>query len=185
MCITRFWLNLAVMTITLLASCSNDDTSDLQKFVDEQRARKNPHVDEPPKYEMAPPFYYGAEILRDPFTPFNEATPAGPGTDTDPLPVLGCPLKPDHNRVRVGLELLPLDSLRMVGTLKGPDNVLSALVITPEGTTQPVKPGNYMGLNYGQIISITEAGIELTELYPDGKGCFIERITSLASFENK
>ncbi|OQW95425.1 MAG: hypothetical protein BWK79_02495, partial [Beggiatoa sp. IS2] len=182
--ITLFWLNLLI-AVTLLAGCGNDDTADLQKYVDEQRARKNPHVGELPTYEMAAPFYYSAEILRDPFTPFNEGTPIPPepGNTTVEL-TERCPLKPDHNRVRAGLELLPLDSLRMVGTMKDQDNpILWALVITPAGTIHRLKQGDYMGLNYGQIINITETNIELTEFYPDGKDCFIGRVTSLASFE--
>lgn len=186
--VTFIWLNLAIITATLLTGCISDDMSDLQKYVDEMRARKNPHVDEPPKYEMAPPFYYEAESQRDPFAPFD--TIAEPLIIKKGLEVTEeqankpCP-QPDRNRVRVGLELLPLDSLRMVGTLKDQDSILWALVITSDGTIYRVKPGDYMGLNYGQIISVTEAKIELTELYSDGKGCFVEQITPLALFENK
>ncbi|OQW95426.1 MAG: hypothetical protein BWK79_02500 [Beggiatoa sp. IS2] len=187
--VTFIWLNLAVITATLLTGCIGDDMSDLQKYVGEMRARKNPHVDDPPKYEMAPPFYYEAESQRDPFAPFDTVAegpriPVERLLDAEQQSNKPCP-QPDRNRVRVGLELLPLDSLRMVGTLKDQDNVLWALVITSDGTIYRVKSGDYMGLNYGQIISITEAKVELTELYSDGKGCFVEQITPLALFESK
>ena len=70
----------------------------------------------------------------------------------------------------------------MVGTLERNGNSW-ALVRMSDSTIHRVKPGNYMGQNYGKIIQITESEVELTEIVPDGLGGWMERQAALALSE--
>lgn len=43
----------------------------------------------------------------------------------------------------------------------------------------PVKIGNYLGMNYGKIVKITETAIELREIVQDSSGDWMERRATL------
>jgi type IV pilus assembly protein PilP len=76
-------------------------------------------------------------------------------------------LSPDFNRRKEELELYPLDSLRMVGTLEQ-EGVTWGLVQTKDGTIHRVASGNYMGQNHGRVVHIAEDQIKLVELVKIG-----------------
>ena len=66
-------------------------------------------------------------------------------------------------RPKQPLEAFPLDALKFVGILEqGP--LIWALIKQPDGLISRVKPGDYMGQNYGQIVGIKEKIIQLDEL---------------------
>jgi type IV pilus assembly protein PilP len=52
-----------------------------------------------------------------------------------------------------------------------------------DSTIHRVKPGNYIGQNYGKITSISESEVSVTEIVPDGIGGWTERQASLALSE--
>lgn len=87
--------------------------------------------------------------------------------------------RPDVQRPREYLEQFPLDTLRMVGTLRlGGANY--GLVQTRDGLIHRVLPGNHLGQNDGRVTSISDARIALIEIVPDGLGGYIERPAALA-----
>jgi type IV pilus assembly protein PilP len=158
--------------------------SDLHKFVQDTKARKNPNVEPLPKFEIVPNYFYEVDNMRDPFEPIIEQ---GIGQQRIPIDrvegneneeVENCP-KPDTNRVRVGLELLPLDALQMVGTLKEGDTLWGLVISKTKGTLYKVKAGDYMGQYFGRITSISENKIEVMELVPDVKGCYSEQLNTI------
>lgn len=60
------------------------------------------------------------------------------------------------------MEAFPLDALKFVGTLQQ-DNEVWALIELPNQGITPVQIGDYMGHNYGRIVSIKNDSIELIE----------------------
>jgi type IV pilus assembly protein PilP len=175
-----------LLLLTLhLTSCGGGDMNDLVAEVDKIKAKKNNEVAPLPEFKHIPSYFYEVDKMRDPFIPFMDAqqtditvglkTPTGKETKGP------CP-GPDPHRVRVGLELMPLDSLRMVGTLeeeKEKDKTLWALVMASDGTIYRVKQGEFIGQNSGKIINIEENKIELQELLPNKEGCWTETATTL------
>jgi len=65
----------------------------------------------------------------------------------------------------------------MVGTLANGDGRF-ALVKGGDGVHR-VKVGDYLGRNYGRIVDITDAEVEVLEIVPDGEGGWLERPRSL------
>jgi type IV pilus assembly protein PilP len=178
-------LNLGLITI-LLSACGDPGMVDLKNYVAEIKAKENPAVDKMPEYRHIPPYFYEVQNLRDPFKPLIDTKKRGDirlGSEgSQGNEKKACP-SPQSHRVRVGLELMPLDALQMVGTLEI-DGTLWALVkSTGDGTIYRVKQGTYMGENYGQIINISELRIEVLEHLPDGKGCWKEEVASLSLAE--
>ena len=87
--------------------------------------------------------------------------------------------RPDSNRPREYLEQFPLDTLKMVGTLRlGASNY--GLVQTRDGLIHRVLPGNHLGQNDGRITSVNDARIAVVEIVPDGLGGYLERPAALA-----
>ena len=60
------------------------------------------------------------------------------------------------------------------------NGVLYGLVKDSDNILHRVADGNYMGQNYGKIISISDSDIKLRVIVPDGQGGWSERITTVA-----
>ena len=67
----------------------------------------------------------------------------------------------------------------MVGTFAQSGNYWG-LVRDPDGVVHRVSVDDYLGKNHGQIVSIANTEIELTELISDGNGGWLQREASLA-----
>ena len=161
----------------ILSGCSSNNTQDLQRFVEDARARQQAKIEPLPEFKPYETFLYQAAELRNPFDP---GTPGQTdqilsGTSTSNI-------HPDANRPREPLEDFPLDTLRMVGTLEQQGQSW-ALVLASDGTIHRLQPGNYLGQNHGKIKEISEFEIGVLEIVPDGLGGWMERPASLALSE--
>ena len=149
----------------LLAGCG-PDTRELQAYIDEVMARPGGRIEPLPEIQPAPSYVYHANSRRSPFVPDTPEQLVG----GDPNAITG----PDPNRPREYLEQFSLDTLQMVGTLRGQSGDFG-LVQTSDGLVHRVTVGNHLGQNYGRITSISDSEIQLVEIIPDGLGSFIER----------
>lgn len=160
------------MMVLLLSACANQDMNDLHEFVAQVKAREPGPLPPLPELRQVEPYLYVANGRRDPFRPQDTIVEA-PTTKPTSGPV------PDFNRRKEELESYSLDTLRMVGTLEQ-EGTIWGLVQTQDGTIHRVKTGNYMGLNYGRIVRISEDKIELSELLQDGAGGYVENAAALS-----
>ena len=171
----RGGLLLVVGLSALLAACVDTRMQDLKGFVAEVKARPKPPIQPLPEIKQIETFVYSASDLRNPFErAVEEEETATAATDSG--------IRPDLSRRKEELELYPLDSIRMVGTLEQ-DDVTWGLVRSSDGVIHRVRAGNYMGQNNGKITFISEEQIELNEIFKDGQGVFRERQASLALTE--
>ena len=160
----------------LLSACGEEEFQDLQDFVRDSGADLRGQVDPAPEIKPYEPFPYdNSSGLPDPFKPRKQetksaATSAGLN-------------QPDFTRPRQELEEFPLESMKMVGFLqKGKAGY--AIIKSSEGKLHRVKVGNYLGMNFGQIISITESEVKIKEMVQDGAGDWTERESSLQLVES-
>jgi type IV pilus assembly protein PilP len=159
----------------LLAACQQD-TRDLQEYIQQVKARPGGDIEPIPSIEPHEPYLYPGHER----SPFDSSVIARP-LPAPPAGVPGTALI-DVSRPREPLESFPLDSLRMVGSLEQ-EGVRYALVRTPDRTIQSVTAGNYMGQNHGRILQVTPREILLVEVVPDAFGGYIERDNSVALSE--
>lgn len=154
-----------IATALLLSGCS-DGTEDLRAEI--ERAKQRPGGRIQPLPEVKP--YVSHEYqMADRRSPFLQSL-AGENA-TGP--------RPDVQRPREYLEQFPLDTLKMVGTLRlGGGNY--GLVQTRDGLIHRVLPGNHLGQNDGRVMQISDAKITLVEIIPDGLGGYLERPAALA-----
>jgi type IV pilus assembly protein PilP len=156
-----------LLASTVLAGCGGGQ-SDLDKYIDKVKARPGGRIEALPQVKPYETFAYAANAMRSPFVP---DAPQGRAGALGP--------RPDSARPREYLELFPLDTLSMAGTLsQGTANY--GLVQTADGLLHKVLPGNYIGQYDGRVVAVTQAGIEVEELVPDGMGGFYKRSASIA-----
>lgn len=158
---------LAIVGALLLAGCGADPNTDVKQWMDEQTRTMKGRIEPVPQVKPYVPFAYNAFDLPDPFKP-RKIEPARGSSK----------FAPDLTRRKEPLEAYPIESLRMVGTLER-NGTMFALVRTSDRTVYQVRPGNYMGQNFGVITSISESDIKLRELVQDSSGDWAERQTRL------
>jgi type IV pilus assembly protein PilP len=173
---------LAYVAATIgLGGCVSQDMSELQAYVNEVLARKGGIIDPLPEIKPYERYLYqaGEQRKRDPFQGFAESMerqiPGKPSADPRQREFQA---EIDAKNAEE-LEGFELDSLRMVGTLDNGAN-LWGIVKDATGTVHRVQVGNYMGRNFGKILSIGEDKIELRELVKDVNGNWEERQATLA-----
>lgn len=171
------WTGLLI-SVLMLAGCERG-TSDLQRWVQEERQRPGQPIDPVPPVAVAEVIAYEAFELRD---PFQRRTAAAEVDDLSALDAAADGLRPDPTRRREFLEGFPLDTLTMVGTLRI-DEVDFALIRDNEGVIHRVRAGNFMGRNHGEVERIRPNRVELRELVQDGRGIWIERRVQIAMGE--
>ena len=173
--LTRLALLGVSLCVLGLAGCG-DRLGDLQQYANEVRARKGGHVEPLPQIKPFETYAYADQDQRSPFTP---QLSTGFGNSNGPRGTSVTGLHPDFNRAHEYLEQFPLDGLKMVGTLTV-SGTLYGLVKDSDNILHRVVVGNYMGQNYGKIVSITDTDIKLREIVPDGQGGWSERVTDVA-----
>jgi type IV pilus assembly protein PilP len=167
----------SLATLALLGAmsgCGGDEASDLRQFVKESGEGLRGRVEPIPEVKQFEPFAYDAFDLPDPFRPDKKVADARGG---------GGGPQPDMNRRKEALEAFPLETLQMVGTLEQ-RKVRYALIKTPDNSLYRVRPGNYVGQNFGVITMISESSVTLKEVIQDSSsGSWTERTSSLQLLE--
>lgn len=162
-------LVVALVTGLGLTACAGNN-DDLYAYIEKTQAQRGGDIPALPDFVPAQTYKYVAGNRRSPFVPDAPQRAAG-----------GVPSPELVNRPREHLETVPLDSLRMVGTLDAPARNARYGLVQDErdGKVYRVAVGNYMGQNYGRILSITETEIRLVEVVPDRNGGYQERPASI------
>ena len=164
-------LLVTLLPLLALAGCSSD-MNDLESYVQSVKMRPPTPIEPLPEIVPVETFVYEPGERRDPFTPDAQTEPTEPA-------LVDSGLAPDPTRRKEELEGYALDALRMVGTLEQ-ESTRWGLVRTKNGIVHRVKVGNYMGTNNGQITSISENAIQLTEIVSDAPGQWRERSATVA-----
>ncbi len=164
---------LLLVLLGVLAGCdSGNQMADLREFMREVERKPVPPIQPLPEFEPYQPFTYGSANLRSPFEP---PIVVPPPTEEQ---IANRGVRPPQNHVKQFLERFNLATLSMVGTLQQ-DNSTWALVEDAEGGVHRVQVGDYMGTNFGQIESINDTRIDITEIVSDGQGGWLRRPRSI------
>jgi type IV pilus assembly protein PilP len=163
-----------LLAVVLLAACGGEEFQDLQDFVRDSGADLRGQVDPAPEIKPYEPFAYdNSAALPDPFKARKQETKNFSGSGLN---------QPDLTRPRQELEEYPLEGLKMVGYLRR-GKTGNAIIRSTDGKLHRVKAGNYVGMNFGQITSVTEIEVKVKEMVQDGAGDWLERESSLQLVE--
>ena len=161
-----------LLPVLLLTACGGQE--DMDEYVQQTKARKPTPIEPLPEIKPFSPMAYQHSDQRSPFIEPQPETSSRVDAKT----------KPDcaqivANREKEVLERYSLASLSMKGSI-GKQGQLWALIRTPDGQAVRVGLNQYMGLDQGRVIKITNTHVDLMETVPDGKGCWVTRETQLA-----
>jgi type IV pilus assembly protein PilP len=168
-------LKLLLPILILLMTACQQEKDDLTLYVAKIKARPPSPIAPIPVLKPYEKFEYAASDLHNPFLPVVVDLP---DAVVEEKVLVDNGIRPDTNRLKEALEEYSLGELSLVGTLE--QEAMWALIRSPEGVIHRVQVGNYIGKNYGQILSISEAEVALQETVPDGNGGYIHRNNTLS-----
>ena len=98
-------------------------------------------------------------------------------TESSQASANGALVAPELIRRKEALEAFPLDGMSMVGSLVKAGQPVALVKV--DNLLYQVRPGNYLGQNYGKVTKIGETEITLREIVQDAVGEWIERPAAL------
>jgi type IV pilus assembly protein PilP len=165
----------AVSLALVVSACGSSGQEELQGWMNEQRALTKPKVQPIPEPKKFTPQAYTQEAATDPFSTqkLTQALKRESGQSTSNAALVA----PELARRKEPLEAFPLDAMKMVGTLMKEGQPVGLVKV--DNLLYQVRPGNYLGQNYGKIVKVGETEIVLREIVQDAAGEWIERTATL------
>ncbi len=169
-----------VLSLMMTACVWVEDPDDLRQFVQQVRQAEAPPIKPLPEFKPYHSFVYEGASLRDPFQSLAQLNE--PSREAQDVAVVDNGLRPDSERPKSYLEEFSLDSLKMVGTI-GMSKKRWALIRDDKGEVHRISSGDYMGLDYGQVVTVSNGFVELKEIVPNGRGGWMTRQRSIVMDE--
>jgi type IV pilus assembly protein PilP len=166
----------ALVAAGALSACGSSDQEEIQKWMQEQRAQTKPNVQPIPEPKKFTPQDYTQEAAVEPFSN-QKLTQALKRDSQQSSSASAALLAPELNRRKEPLEAFPLDAMAMVGSLLKQGQPVALVKV--DNLLYQVRPGNYLGQNYGRITKVGETEVVLRELVQDAAGEWVERTASL------
>jgi type IV pilus assembly protein PilP len=166
----------AVLALSLaLAACTQSGQEELQQWMNQQRAQTRPKVEPIPEPKKFSPQAYTQERAADPFS--NQKLTQALKRESAQTTTTASLVAPELARRKEPLEAYPLDAMTMVGSLIKQGKPVA--LIRVDNLLYQVRPGNYLGQNYGRIMKVDETEVVLREIVQDSAGEWIERTATL------
>ena len=138
-----------VLLSSMLVACGSG-SSELNNYINDIKTRKSKPIEPLPKFTPLPKFIFPEQDNRR--SPFKSRAVTSANT-----------FSPYVNRPKQPLEAFPLEPLKFVGILKQ-GSVVWALIKQPDGLVSRIKPGEYMGKNYGKVMVIKDNLMKVKEI---------------------
>lgn len=171
---TMRWMTLGVCVATL-AGCGVSDEDELRHWMVEQRGQTRPRVAPIPEPKQFTPENYAQGAAIDPFS--KEKLAAALKRDASQVTVNSALITPELARRKEALEAFPLDAMAMVGSLLKEGRPVALVMV--DKLLYQVRPGSYLGQNYGRVTKITETEVTLREVVQDAAGEWVTRPATL------
>lgn len=175
---TRMYMATLLASLALVG-CGGSDQEELRQWMIEQRAQTRPKVTPIPEPKEFVPQAYLQEAAVEPFS-MQKLTralyrDAEKGAGSSAL------IAPELARRKEPLESFPLDAMTMVGILRKAGGVVALIKV--DNLLYQVRPGAYLGQNYGKVLRISETEVTLREIAQDAAGEWVERAAALQQQE--
>ena len=159
-----------------LAGCDSARDEELRTWTAEQRSQSRPRVQPLSEPKSYVPQDYTEKDGIDPFSV--EKLTRAMQSDAARLAALNAAkIAPEKARRKEPLEAFPLDTLAMVGSLTRGSQLVA--LVRVGAMLYQVRVGEYMGQNFGKVLSITETDMKLREIVQDAVGDWTDRETTL------
>ncbi len=171
----RITRQVAVLGLALLlTACSQGSDDEIHQWMTEQRNAVSPQVEPIAEPKRFVPQAYGSESAVSPFSSeklfiaLRSESTAGAGSTL---------VRAELDRRKEPLELVPLDSMTMVGLMDRAGRKVA--LVRVDKLLYQVGVGQYLGQNFGRIMQIDGHQIVLREIAQDAAGDWVERPATL------
>jgi type IV pilus assembly protein PilP len=162
---------LLVFGTAALLGCSASSEDEVRQWMAEQRKQTQSKVAPITEPKQFKPEAYVQTSALEPFSR-EKLTQALKGESTQATSNAAL-VAPELLRRKETLESYPLDAMAMVGSLVKSGEPIALVRIN--NLLYQVKPGNYLGQNFGRVTKIAETEVTLREIVQDAVGEWIER----------
>jgi type IV pilus assembly protein PilP len=161
--------------LLLLTACGARGEDELRQWMADQKSQTRPKVAPISEPKQFKPENYTQVTAIEPFS--NLKLTQALRRETTQLVTNGALIAPELARRKEPLEAFPLDAMAMVGSLTKAGQPVA--LVRVDNLLYQVKPGNYLGQNYGRVTKISETEVTLREIAQDAAGEWIERAATL------
>ncbi len=161
--------------IVTLAACGASGDNELRQWMVEQRSQTRPKIAPISEPKQFIPESYGQVATTEPFS--NQKLTQALKRDSTQAAANGALIAPELARRREALESFPLDAMTLVGSMTRTGQPVALVKV--ENLLYQVRPGNYLGQNYGRVTKIAETEVTLREIVQDATGEWVERTATL------
>lgn len=166
-----FYMVVALM----LAGCGASSEDELRQWMQEQKSQTRSKVTPISEPKQFKPESYAQVTAIEPFS--NQKLTQALKRDSTQTAVSGALIAPELARRKEALESFPLDTMALVGSLIKTGQPVALVKV--DNLLYQVRLGNYLGQNYGRVITIAETEVSLREIVQDAAGEWIERTATL------
>lgn len=161
--------------VALLVACGASSEDELRQWMNEQKGQIKPKIAPIAEPKLFKPETYAQAGASEPFGK-DKLTQALKG-ESSQAAANGALVAPELIRRKEALESFPLDGMFMVGSIVKSGQPIALVKV--DNLLYQVRPGNYLGQNYGRVLKIAETEITLREIVQDAVGEWIERPAAL------
>jgi type IV pilus assembly protein PilP len=158
-----------------LIGCGSSTEDELRQWMTDQRNQTHPRVAPIPEPKQFKPESYVLATSVEPFS--REKLTQALKRDSAQTSSNVALIAPELARRKEALEGYPLDAVAMVGSLTKEGRPVALIKV--DNLLYQIRPGNYLGQNYGRVTKISETEITLREIVQDAVGEWVERPSSL------
>jgi type IV pilus assembly protein PilP len=172
---TRLRLSCVLAAGLLLAGCGDSPDEDVRQWMVAERNQTQPKVQALPAPKQFVPEPYQNATAVEPFS--NQKLTQALMRDSSQAASNGALVAPELKRRREPLEAFSLDAMSLVGSISKAGRPVALVKV--DNLLYQVRPGNYLGQNFGKVTKISETEVTLREIVQDAGGEWVERIVSL------
>ena len=166
---------LLISMVALLSACGASTEDELRQWMAEQKSQTRPKIAPISEPKQFKPESYTQVSTIEPFS--NQKLTQALKRESTQATANGALIAPELARRKEALESFPLDSMALVGSLTKAGQPVALIKV--DNLLYQVRPGSYLGQNYGRVTKISETEVTLREIVQDAVGEWIERPATL------
>lgn len=166
---------LITAVVLVLAGCGAAGEDELRQWMAEQKNQTRPQITPIAAPKQFKPEGYAQVTAIEPFS--NQKLTQALKRESTQSAASGALIAPELARRKEALESFPLDTMAMVGTMVKAGQPVA--LVKANNLLYQVRPGNYLGQNYGRVTKVNENEVVLREIVQDAVGEWIERAATL------
>ncbi len=168
------WMMAASIAV-VLTGCGNSSIDSMREWMREETSRPRPNIKPLPEPSPYKAVDYVAPAGVEPFSVARLVQAINAANANSPTSAIYRSVVEGHRKQP--LEAYPLDSMAYVGMLTKDGRPVALVKV--DNLLYQVRTGDFMGQNYGRVMSINEGQLALREVAQDATGEWVERNTTL------